>query len=547
MAIEDTAAPEAATPPRPRDATAGRVRDPVPAIVWGAAAITIVLRSLPFWAIVTGAAPAGQAAVPAPYIPRDWLAYVSLIRQGWGPFSNPFTTQPQDERILMLFHQLLGGLHRLTGADPFLLLELSRVVALLGFTTVLWGVTGALYAARRERVWACWLVLLSGGLGFLARAAQPLLPKVVADAIAADLWTAYGWSTFEAAFNPLWVTGLALTLWLIRILAGNETPAPRGLASLILLLLWFSHPYSGVAALAAVAGGLVSRWISGEPAVLQQARRLAGALAPALLVIALVTLWQRGDPAFRAASGFFFGHQATSPAWYPITLAAVGFFALRGLRELAATGHPWRHALAGWVGAVALLHSSTVINGYHFLFPLHLPLALLAAGPSARWLGERTGAPARTLAAGGLLLLLFTSPIVTTLEDTGQTPYLSAEALQLIRTLGEAPPGKVFAPTELGNVIPAYGRHQVWVGHWFMTPDYVERSLGYVELTRNPSRVAELAALVRREDFDYLVVPSPLLPHLQATGLAIGSHQAFGAATLVALAPGPEGPRATPP
>jgi hypothetical protein len=30
---------------------------------------------------------------------------------------------------------------------------------------------------------------------------------------AQDLWRLYGWSTFEALYNPLWAAGLALTLF----------------------------------------------------------------------------------------------------------------------------------------------------------------------------------------------------------------------------------------------------------------------------------------------------------------------------------------------
>jgi hypothetical protein len=493
-----------------------------PAVVWLAAAAAVLLRALPFLRVVAIPGPPGTAPLPAGYVLNDWLAYVALVRQGAGPLANPFTTEPQDGRIVLLLHQVLGAVHRATGADPFWLLELSRIPLVALLTFVVWRFTQGLLRGERERVWGSCLVLVSGGLGWLLLLALPLAPEPLRVAAGQDLWTAYGWSTFEAMYNPLWVAGLTLLLVAARPLVqpgGPRTVRDRVVASVAFFVCWLVHPYSAVVVAAAAAGPVVSEWISGAREGWTRLRNVALALAPAAAACGGLVLWQRGDAAFRAASGGFFGQQAAPVAWYPIALGAVGFFALRGLRAWVEEGHPWRHGIAGWLGAIVLLHSSNVVNGYHFVFALHAPLAVLAAGPVARFFSSRGEGLLGTAARAAVALLLFGSAVGATVIDTrsASAHYLAAPLHDLLTELGNAPPGNVLAPAPVGNVVPAYGRHRVFVGHWFMTPDYERKAALYDELIRDPDRAAELEALVRRERIRYLVLPTVVAGRVLST------------------------------
>ena len=68
---------------------------------------------------------------PIGYNPKDLVTYVAFIREAAANGQlfqvNPFTTLPQDGRYLLLLQDVLGLVCRLTGANPFTVLELSRV------------------------------------------------------------------------------------------------------------------------------------------------------------------------------------------------------------------------------------------------------------------------------------------------------------------------------------------------------------------------------------------------------------------------------------
>jgi hypothetical protein len=515
-----------------------------PARVWIAVSVVALLRSFPFFRLVGGPTPAGALPLPTPYVPPDWLAYAAMIRQGPELLANPFTTEPQAGRIILLFHQLLGALHQWTGADPFWLLELSRIPLLFLFTLALWRFLRAVLPDHGSRVWAAMLVFLSGGLAYVVRWALPLLPEAIRGPADQDLWTAYGWSTFEAFYNPLWIAGLTLALISLRPLlqpGGPQTARDQITAGVGLTLAWFVHPYSAVMVVAAATTAAVSYWISGEPGAWLRTGRLARALGPAAAVCSALALWQRSDPAFRAASGGFFGPQMAPVFWYPVTLAAVGFFALRGWRNWVHAHHPWHPGIAGWVGAVILLHTSNVINGYHFVFGLHLPLCIVAAEPVASWFRERCPSARDWTGTLAVLVALFGATPATTLDDFRATArnYLPEGTHRLLVSLASLPPSHVLAPADIGNLIPAFSRHRVYVGHWFMTPDFQQRAERARELLDNPARSADLRELVRTSSIQYLVLPSPQADRvLDALGWPLESVQRYGRLTLARLAPG---------
>jgi hypothetical protein len=83
-----------------------------------------------------------------------------------------------------------------------------------------------------------------------------------------------------------------------------------------------------------------------------------------------------------------------------------------------------------------------------------------------------------------------------------------AAYLEVARLLAAEPAGNVLAPWDLGNVIPAYGPHRVYVGHWFLTPDYTTRAQAYATLVNTPGREVDLMTLLSEERVRYLVTPA---------------------------------------
>lgn len=483
---------------------------------WLLPLLVCVLRGLPFLMTQQADPSPTEAWIPTGYIPKDFLAYVALLRQvpdqHRALFVNPFTTEPQEGRFIMLFFLALGWISRVTGLDPFWTLELSRFPMAFLFFWLLARFVGRLFDDPARQRWAFVLVGLSGGIDVLAKLARPLLPAATSAVVTQDLWHLQGWSTFAGLFNPLWIAGLALTLSALELLLD---PAPattrRSLVrlSIAVFLLHWVHVYSEIVVLAVAVVLPLVAWALGEQIDRARLRRVAAALAVPLVVNAGITLWQLGDPVFARSSGQLLGTQQLSVFWYPLTLGLVGAFGWRGISLLGHERHPWRTALAAWAAAVILLHTSPVLNGYHFVFQLHLPVAL-AAAPAVAATTSRLRAKGRRIALALVMIGLFSSPLVITWEslvDAKEDSVVPRPYLEVARLLNREPPGNVLAPWHIGHLIPAYGPQRSFVGHWFMTPDYKARVRIYDELVGDPRRTADLLTLIERERIRYLVAP----------------------------------------
>lgn len=486
------------------------------------------------------------------YNPPDWLQYLAIVRQvpdrGAFLFHNPFTTEPQSGRFVLLYHWLMGAVSAVTGWDPGQVLEASRVVLIFLFFGVLWWFLAPFLETPGERLWAAALVGLGGGLDVWLRPLAGVLPHAFGESLKNATWQAYGWSTFGAMYNPLWIAALVIMLVLLRpILRRSESTAkPRGsapsarkgaLLGLGVALLWWVHPYSAVALVAIGA----THWLARSLAT--RARAELGELAPAAFVFALlvggVVFWQRMDPVYSAASNEFFGPLALSVFWYPLTYGAVLVFAVVGFASRSRSSRGALIALGSWVAAVAVLHSSPIWNGYHYVMYQHLPLSILAATGVVTLTRKLGAGLPRAAGIVTLLVLSFGTPVLATIEAVQAVRArgrIAPETFDLLEHLSRQGAGNVLAPAELGNMIPAYSHHKVFVGHWFLTPDYEERSRLYDRLVGAPEAVGELALLVGEQEIDYLIVRSEDVSSELALGLGVRERKGFGPFEVLALA-----------
>jgi hypothetical protein len=507
---------------------------------WLAATVVVILRSLPFLRLAFGPRGSGGPFVLASYLPNDWLVYVALVRQspphGGLTLANPFTTDLQDGRLVLLLHQALNLIHRISGVDPFWLLELSRLPLTFAFFLVLWRLLGRMALNEGEKVWAVWLVALSGGLDWLARLVIPILPSHVAETVTLQLSGLLGWNTFGALWNPLWVAGMTLLLVFVTPLISPQ-PVERGIkrwwaVAVSFIALWCTHPYSGLAALVIVAGAWFACWLVRDPFPTGFVWRAGVAVATALLIVGALALWQVGDPVQRKVSGGVMGTQGWGAFWYPLTFAVPTILAVRHRSRWNEKLHSWGVALVGWMGAIAWLHSSPVFGGAHFVGYLYLPLCILAA-PGVALAFDGLKRPGRV----ALLFALFTSPFALTwdsVRDAGsfRLPNGMDEVLSKLALL---PPGNVLAHEGPGNVLPAFAPHRVYVGHAFMTPDYDARvaSADRALSGRDPTGLHEILAGNR---IDYVVAPSAVGGMLvQQLAGAVSGVRVVGPWTLILL------------
>jgi hypothetical protein len=457
-----------------------------------------------------GTPPDGYAFVGVSYLPTDFLAYTAFIRQAAEHGSlllyNPFTTEPQAPRFLLLFHWLVGLGARATGLSAVDAFEWSRVPLVFLFFATLWWFLRPLLPDRKDRLAGAVLVGFAGGLEGWVRPFAGALPADLAARLLGETSGLMGWSVFACFYNPLWTAALSLAMAVLRPLLFSPRPSALALASAsaTFVLLFYTHPYTAVGVLAIAGAGFAAALLGRRPLDLYKPLAAGAALAPALLAIAGVSFWQMQDPVYRVSSGGVFGPQNVSVLWYPLTLGLLGVLAVAGARRWIASGHPFRFELLGWIPTVALLHWLPFVNGYKFVFLLPLPLCVLAA-PVAR---ELLGGPRRgiALAAG---LALFGGVVFQTLEGLQATRegVLPSPAMELVSALATRPAGNALVPPAIGNVLPTYSPHRVWIGHWFLTPDMDARQEIYKRILNDPRAAPVVRRLYLEQRLRYLAVP----------------------------------------
>jgi hypothetical protein len=520
-----------------------------PAWLFGIPLLAGLLRMLPLLAQRFVEPPVGATWLPVSYLPKDFLQYAAFSRQvvvdGTFFFHNPFTTEAQADRFVLLFHWAVGLVAKLCGATPFTVFEWSRIPLLFAFFATLWWFLGPVLPNHRERGVAALLVGFAGGLeGFVRPFAEAWLPPAMALRLLQDTSPLHGWSPFGGFYNPLWIAALTLALGVLRPLLFERERSPGRLAACGagLTALFFVHPYTalGVGVIAALHPG-VARLCGAGPPVRRWLEDLA-VLGAAGLVVGSVSLWQLQDAVYRQSTGGVLGDQNLSVLWYPLTLGVLGAMAWVGARRLRAARGPAHPALFAWIGAVAVLHWLPFVNGYKFVFLLPLPVAILAAPVASEWLGGRiaAGGRGRALAALAGVALFSGSALqtVTAVRSVGEVSVAPVDLMRTVELLAEKPTGNALVPSGLGNVLPAFSAHRVWVGHWFLTPDFFEREVLLRRLTTQPHMGPQLVRLLEEQAIRYLVVPRARADGVaRQLGAGVTERRRVGALELLVVAP----------
>ncbi|HNQ89696.1 MAG TPA: hypothetical protein PKM73_13845 [Verrucomicrobiota bacterium] len=325
--------------PKPQDPN-GDKPCRAPLRLWWVPVAMAALRAIPFLMTRVLTPPPGITLPAVGYNPIDTFAYVAFIRQaaetGVWMFDNPYATQVQDGRFLLPLFAFLGHVCRWTGLDPFWALELARVPLLFLFVAVLWRFLAPFIPEMNRRLTAVWMVGFAGGIEVLARPLVGLLPAALQNLAHQALSDEQGWNTFAAAYNPLWLAGLTLTMIALRPwLEPPDRQKARDWfqAGLGLVATYWVHPYSGLVVLAVIAMLPLLRWSLGFPIGSPGYRRGAGlCLGAALAALAAVTFWQHQDPVYGASAARALGDNPLSLFWYPVTLGG---------------GDGWRFAAGG--------------------------------------------------------------------------------------------------------------------------------------------------------------------------------------------------------
>jgi hypothetical protein len=129
---------------------------------------------------------------------------------------------------------------------------------------------------------------------------------------------------------------------------------------------------------------------------------------------------------------------------------------------------------------------------------------------------------------------LQTLAAVRSTRTVGSVP---SDLMGMVRILESEPAGNALVPAGLGNVLPAFTPHRVWVGHPFLTPDYFAREELFDRLTSDPAYAERLRATLRKQRIRYLVVPAERADALvERLGPDVAQRRRHGRLELLVLA-----------
>src|SRR5262249_2847839 len=141
--------------------------------------------------------------------------------------------------------------------------------------------------------------------------------------------------------------------------------------------------------------------------------------------------------------------------------------------------------VGAWTLSVIFLHSSPLLNGFHFAFHLHIPLCIVAATALEELLRHLPKLPLSQKFAPVLLLIcLFQSALTMTWQAASRalSYHIPASVMKAMARLAQEPAGIVYTSPHVGTFIPAFTSHHVYVGHWFLTPDFESKQAYFMAL-----------------------------------------------------------------
>ena len=487
-----------------------RSTKPLTLLVLVIAVVVPLLAMIPTWYGYRVQSPPQKIFMGFRYMADDHYSYASLISQsaeeGKLFMENRFTTEPQKGRFLLLYMWLVGKISRITGWGVAGSWEFARLLAGFAFMLVAWCFSGLLFENMRKRLLAYVFVGFSGGIGWMLYLVTAKFIRGVPDGYLKDpLNFQWNWSTFGSMLTPLWVAPAAILLLCAYLLAGRQPKLRLSLGIILPPLIWFMHPYTGIAAYltfflfpAIPLFGAVWRL---ESMPWQLVRERLGTVWPMLLSVVFVmiyVLWARQDQVYALSAQRVFTWTPTYSIFlYPFAYGLLLPLALYGIKWSESLPVYARDILLAWLTASTILSLNPFLAGVKFQYLVHLPLAFFAAhglvelrcrSPYVKNLLQGVGA----LLIGALLFLNSALVIVKDFPSTALDAniFTSANEIAAMTFLKEQAPGNVLSSVSAGNRIAWLSAKKVYVGHWFLTIDQ-DRKVSEVQAFFGPHFSAE--------------------------------------------------------
>ena len=499
-----------------------RARRLPPATVLLLALLVPLSTLIPVWQAYQIESPPEKNFLGFRYMPGDHYQYAAFARQAREDSSllmrDPFTTEPQKGRFVLLYFWMIGRFAALTGLSITAVWELFRVIGGALYIVTFWYLSAAWFQQHKSRLMATCLFALAGGLGWLVTLLRALIGPIC-DPLLYPFDFFWNWSTFGTMAVPNWIwPALLLMLAFHAILARIRG---RDLVVFVLPpMVWFMHGYSGLVAYAILAllplMPLIRAAFQLTPLPWDRAWSNLRVALPGLLSFGLVAahlLVARSDGVFRAVSANGFSWTDNfSLWWYPLGYGVLLLPAWWGLKEICSEQSLSADLLLSWAVAAFVLSINHFFAGVKFQYLLFTPLAVFAAKGLERINGTFAAGAGNTknpVAVGLLVAALFLDAPMSLVKDMPGTAdeseiFISSDEMEAMEFLDKQPDGVVLASYRNGNRIPWLAGKEVYVGHWFMTIHAREKSVEAAQMykTQVPSDVKR--AFLARSGASYL-------------------------------------------
>lgn len=499
------------------------------------AGVLILALAIPLMAAVPSlqgylsAAPPDRIFLGFRYMAGDHYQYAAFVREARDHASllmeNPFTGEPQKGVFVLPYFWALGLSARWTGASIPTIWEVARIVGGSFYILAFWWFSGTWLESRSRRAMATAIFGAGGGINWIVALLLRWMPPE-AGGLSYPYDYFWNWSTAGTMVVPNWVWPAAALLLAVHA-ATRPLPAKGAIAFVLLPIVWFLHPYSGMVGY--LAFGLAPA-VAGLRGALKRNGTAHGAFAdrtrlvlPGLLSFAFVAaylLWARTDEVFRLNSAMgFTWTDSFALWWYPLSYGLLLPLAWYGLRRLAAEASPRADLLLGWLAAAFLLSVNPWYAGVKFQYLLYPPLAVLASLGLFHLLDSRRGFRRLSKRPAWVILfclILFGNAPLAVVKDwraaaVDPNIHLSEAELDAMAWLDGEPDGLVLTTYGSGNRIPWLAGKKVVMGHWFLTP-HLEEKLNDVTLVFTPQASREARREVLRRTGARYIYARPGVP-----------------------------------
>ncbi len=413
----------------------------------------------------------------------DYHRYGSFIEQTYEynriVYKDYSALKPQSPRMIAIYFTVLGFFKKLLPMGAQHWWALSRIIVCAGFIIYLWSFTHYMDLSPSRRWYAFLFVLLGSGFEFA-------LQWTNAPGLRLKNFWMDGFSTFSSFHNPLKIAGLFLGLIILKRhfdLLKFPSFGNYLTMSFLILLLWGIHPNSAIPVYFALGFAVFFPPSSSRDKWSLRYGRHMLKSAPYLIPFTLIYIyieWMKTDPVTAGIIDQYHVPFSVEPIrYYIVRYGVILPLGLLGVIRAVLKGDLVSRMLAGWwIGAEIFSHHP-MMTGLLFQHTVHLPLALLAAGPFADILDRIRFQWLRS----GVIILVFSTFFVNnifivtkvcrqTRDDVWPTTlYATNDELAAIKKLRTLPKGNVLVNRDTGNKISWLALQHVFLGHWGTTPE----------------------------------------------------------------------------